>query len=191
MTKIRAFIAIPVSQEVRDLVSSILKRLITAGADVKWVEPQNLHLTLKFLGNISLDMVDEISNVIQDAVRGIDRFELEIKGISSFPGGNKPMRVIWLGIDDLSGLLEEISTRIEKACRPLGFEPEERGFKPHLTIGRVRQGSPNLAKLKSEILSLEFNPLKLSVDQVNLMRSELSPRGPTYTVLRSFGLEKK
>ena len=191
MTQIRAFIAIPVDENVRDLASSIVKNLATAGADVKWVELENLHLTLKFLGNISTDMVDRISGVIEEATAHINQFEVTIEGIGGFPGGKKPLRVIWLGICDKSGLMERISSTIEEGCRKLGFKSEERGFKPHLTIGRVRQGSPNLTKLKSAISLVEFNPLKLSIDRVNLMRSELSPRGPTYTVLRTFGLKKE
>ncbi len=191
MTQIRAFIAIPVDENVRDLASSIVKNLATAGADVKWVEPENLHLTLKFLGNISTDMLDQISSVIQEAVAGINQFEVTVDGIGAFPGGKKPLRVIWLGVSDKSGLMEKISLGIEEGCKNLGFKSEERGFKPHLTIGRVRQGSQNLSKLRSAISSVEFNPLKLSIDRVNLMRSELSPRGPTYTVLRTFGLKKE
>ncbi|MGQ9602666.1 MAG: RNA 2',3'-cyclic phosphodiesterase [bacterium] len=188
---IRAFIAIPVDERIRDLASSIVKNLATAGADVKWVEPQNLHLTLKFLGNISTDMIDQVSRILEDAVAGLNEFEVEIEGIGAFPSGKKPLRVVWLGIVDQGRLIEKLSSRIEEGCGKLGFQPEERGFKPHLTIGRVRQGSQNLARLRSAISSVEFNPLKLSVDRVNLMRSELSPRGPTYTVLRTFGLGRK
>jgi 2'-5' RNA ligase len=191
LTQIRAFIAIPVDENVRDLASSIVKDLATAGADVKWVEPENLHLTLKFLGNISADMVDQISTVIEEATAQMNQFEVTIDGIGGFPGGKKSLRVIWLGVNDKSGLMEKISLAIEQGCKKLGFMSEERGFKPHLTIGRVRQGSQNLSKLRAAISSVEFNPLKLSIDRVNLMRSELSPRGPTYTVLKTFGLKKE
>jgi len=190
LDKIRAFIAVPAPDEVKRLIDRIENELRSAGADVKWVEPDNVHVTLKFLGNITPDRVEIVGEEITQALTGVRRFEVEVSGMGTFPKHGRSPRVIWLGLGQGSDMLCEVARRVEDVCANLGFEKEERPFQPHLTIGRVRRGSPNLGKLRDEIDRIEYNPLKLLVDRVNLMRSELSPRGPTYTVLVSMALEE-
>ena len=188
MEKIRAFIAVPTSEEIRSLVADLEGNLAGVGADVKWVKPHNVHITLKFLGNVTPTDVDNLINTLPGVLKGVSPFDVLVSGTGTFPPGRWP-RVVWVGLgegmDDLAGL----GARVEDACTALGFEKEKRPFKPHLTIGRVRRGSRALPELAEQVGTIAFNPLKLRVDEVNLVRSRLSPQGPTYTILESFALE--
>lgn len=191
MEKLRAFIAVPVTDEVKAAVGDVEHKLLRAGADVKWVVPANIHITLKFLGNIRTDDVDALSVALPEALGGVSAFGVTLAGMGTFPSGRQAPRVVWVGIDEGRERLQEIAVRVEQACTRLGFEKEDRPFRPHLTIGRVRRGSGNLEQLAKYVAELGFNPLKLRIDRVNLVRSKLSPRGPAYTVLESFALEDK
>jgi 2'-5' RNA ligase len=186
---VRAFIAVPASEEVRQTVEEVVKGLRWTGADVKWVEPQNLHITLKFLGRVPLDQVESLRSALREGLRGSRAFDLSVEKVGCFPGGQRPPRVIWVGLEGEVDRLRTIAATVEETCASLGFERENRGFRAHLTIGRVRRGSGGLRELTQAVESAGFNPLKLRVDRVNLVRSRLSPKGPTYTVLESVALE--
>ena len=188
MDTLRAFIAVPVSDEVRATVASVEENLRGLGADVKWVDPQNVHLTLKFLGAVEAGRIGDVGSALKSALAGTDGSGITVAGAGTFPPGKKNVRVVWLGITEGQAALVEIARRVDDACAALGFAREERPFSPHLTIGRVRRESGRLADLARGVAALEFNPLKVDIDRVNLMRSELSPKGPTYTVLDSFAL---
>jgi 2'-5' RNA ligase len=185
---LRTFIAVPVSDEVRATVARVEEDLASLGADVKWVDPRSVHLTLKFLGNLEAARVGDIASALRTALAGTDALPIAVAGAGTFPPGRKNVRVVWLGITEGKAALVEIAARVDEACAALGFAREERPFSPHLTIGRVRRESGRLADLAHGVGAIEFNPLKVDIDRVNLMRSELSPKGPTYTVLDSFAL---
>ena len=189
MEGIRAFIAVPASDEVRRLVREAVGSLRWVGANVKWVEPENVHFTVKFLGNISQEDADKLGPALHEALRGAGGFDVTIEKAGTFPGGRKAPRVVWLGLGEGFEALKEVARKVEDACAGLGFEREPRPFKAHLTIGRVRRGSGKLPELAEAVAGVEFKPLKLAVDRVNLMRSRLSPQGPTYTVLESVALK--
>jgi 2'-5' RNA ligase len=186
---IRGFIAVPISDEVRDQVRAAVDRLRAAEADVKWVEPENLHITLKFLGNIALGDVEHLGRTLRDGLRDIGPFEITMSGLGCFPKGRRAPRVLWVGLDQGADHLSEVAAKVEQACSEMGFESEARPFRAHLTVGRVRRGSPNLGRLAELVVASEFKPLKLRVDRVNLVRSRLSPQGPTYTILESIALK--
>jgi 2'-5' RNA ligase len=188
LEQIRAFIAIQATDEVRKLVKQIAGELEAAGADVKWVEPENVHLTLKFLGNITLEDVGKLKPALDRALQGCRSLLLTVAGVGCFPGGRQAPRVVWIGLEGDLDALREIAAGVEEACAGLGFEREKRAFKAHLTIGRVRRGSSRLEELSRAVDRIAFKPLKLRVDRVNLVRSRLSPRGPTYTVMESVDL---
>jgi 2'-5' RNA ligase len=191
LEKIRSFIAVPMSQEVNLLVGRIEDQLREVGADVKWVTPDNVHVTLKFLGNIVETDVAGLTDVLGKGLAESAAFDVALAGVGTFPQGRKLPRVVWVGLEEGKEALSDTAVKVEAACTSLGFEGEDRPFKPHLTIGRVRRGSPYLKELAARAAQLEFNPLKVHVDRVNLMRSKLSPKGPTYTVLNSFTLASK
>ncbi|MFZ1947763.1 MAG: RNA 2',3'-cyclic phosphodiesterase [bacterium] len=187
--KIRAFIAVPVSDEARQMVGEVETDLRSAGAAVKWVEPRNVHMTLKFLGDTKTRQLDDLVAAIRESLAGAASFDLELAGIGTFPPGTRNLRVIWIGTGEGREPLADLARRVEDACARVGFAKEARAFSPHLTIGRVRPGSGSLDRLAAAVAEARFNPLKVAVQRVNLTRSELSPKGPTYTVLESFALE--
>ncbi len=185
---IRAFIAVPVSDEIRSAVETIESELKRIGADVKWVVPGNVHLTLKFLGDIRPDDVGRLKAALGEALRDAAGFEAKVAGLGTFPRGRGKPRVVWMGLEEGVDDLRGLAGRVDDASASLGFERETRPFAGHLTIGRSRRGGGRLTELAEGVRELRFNPLQLKIDRVNLVRSRLSPEGPTYTVLESFTL---
>jgi 2'-5' RNA ligase len=187
LESVRSFIAVPASQDVRDLVGEVVGGLKWIGADVKWVEPENVHITLKFLGGISPESVERLGAVLHETLAGYRAFDMALAKTGCFPSGRRP-RVVWMGFEQGVDGLKDIAAAVESACAGLGFEREERPFRAHLTIGRVRRESGKLRELAEGVAAVTFKPLKLRVDRVNLVRSRLSPKGPTYTVMESVAL---
>ncbi len=186
MEQIRAFVAIELSEELKASLAR-LQELIRLGSEsyVKWVDPQGMHLTLKFLGNISVDKVSAISEAIAEVARSVAPFRLEITEFGAFPNTKAP-RVAWVGFGgDLESLLR-LQRGIDQALIPLGFPPEARAFSPHLTLGRVRdQATPQeRRRLGERVASLEVQGQpSLYVDRVSLMRSQLTSKGAIYSRL--------
>jgi len=178
---IRSFIAIDVEDQeiVRRLVEA-QSALAETGAKLKLVEPQNIHITLWFLGNITGDMVDRI----HEQLKAIEfrPFVVEVYGVGAFPNPNRP-RVIWAGVRKGQERLTEIYNQLVPRLRRLGFMPESRGFSPHITIARVKgRPSPALAKRILELANQDFGAFR--ADTIRLKRSNLTPKGPVYTTLR-------
>jgi 2'-5' RNA ligase len=184
MTMFRGFIAIeiPATQSIIEFENAIAK----TSADVKLVEPENIHLTLKFLGDTNEDRIEAIGHVIEESVANIKPFTLTLKGTGVFPN-EKYVKVIWVGIvngDNLSSIARSIDEKLV----PLGFSKEQRGYSAHLTIGRVRT-----AKNKDQLLTAiqkykEKEFLQQEVSSVMLKKSDLTPKGPIYTTLREIPL---
>ncbi len=186
---IRAFVAVDVGDEVRASAASLIRDLAASGADVKWVEPHNLHLTLKFLGDVDLTETADVCAAIAKAAEGIAPFNLAIRGAGAFPDIRRP-RTVWLGVADETGRLGELFKNIENRLQKLRFRKESRGFHAHLTIGRLRDGRQSVEVL-SELLELsaDFDAGPTSVSEVVLYASHLSSTGPTYEVLGRAKLE--
>ena len=166
----------------------IVKRLAEAqsmlantGADLKLVKPQNIHLTVRFLGNISPAMVDTIYEEMKQI--NFAPFETELRGLGAFPKLNYP-RVIWAGIKKGADKLTDVFGQLEPRLRGLGFKPDTKGFSPHLTIARVRTGrnKAQLIKLIQEQEDYKFGTIK--VEYLRLKKSDLTPKGPIYTTIR-------
>jgi 2'-5' RNA ligase len=153
-----------------------------SGADVKWVEPANLHLTLKFLGNIAEEQVPSLISSLQQACGGLSAFTFSLEGIGAFPRTTSP-RVIWVGVHEGKEALAGLAQRVEETCAALGFPAEERPFSAHLTIGRTR--SPQgIARLIKQLQVAEFRgKTQAEAGQIVLFQSALSPHGPTYIPL--------
>lgn len=182
--KLRTFIAVDIGPLPKIL--ELAERLKASGADLKLVEPENIHITLKFLGDTDSGLMDQIADIIAESSADIEPFYLNLEEIGAFPKLTY-MKVIWVGIAGGEGLVT-VSERLDRALKPLGFKSEKKGFKPHLTIARVR--SP---RNKNELLRVidahkEESFGEVQVDSIVLKKSVLSPSGPTYTDLKEIKL---
>jgi 2'-5' RNA ligase len=179
---IRAFIAVTLAEPIIEEIAKVCTRLQEAKADVRWTRIENLHLTLKFLGDISRQQVEPILAVLQETVGAHPPLRLVAQGIGAFPHVRRP-RVLWVGLKGKG--LTELSEAIETALLPLDFPPEEREFTPHLTLGRVRslRDWDNILTIVKEYESTSFGESK--VDHVTLYQSELRPDGARYISLGS------
>lgn len=181
--KMRVFVAIPVPPPLIQRLKSLIGELKPLNGDVKWVRPESIHLTLKFLGNVPAKRLNEIFAAVAAASSGIEPFALVARNLGAFPSLTRP-RVFWVGFDD-SGreALAHLQARIEQAMVDLGFPEENRPFTPHLTLGRVRSPK-NLKPLIETFSRLSFQPVPMPVDRVQVMRSQLRREGAHYTVLK-------
>ncbi len=186
---LRCFIAVSLPATLRSAIGEVVGKLRGIGADIKWVSDENLHLTLKFLGETDEELVDEIRNALIDKLSHYAPFYIKIGGVGYFPGGRNP-RVIWVGIED-PGVLEDIYKDIENAVAKLGYPREKRPFSPHLTIGRVRSPKrvAEVIRRLEEFRAITFDEFVLR--EVTLMKSELKPGGAEYSGLAEIPLEGK
>ena len=192
MSLLRAFIAVELPREIRqavyDTTAALRNRL---GAMVRWVPLENMHLTLKFLGDVSPTNVDLLSQMLRAETDLFNCFDLRLNGLGSFPSPKRP-RVLYIGIQ-APAVLESLQRGIESASRRLGYESEERGFSPHLTIGRVKQ---NVTSAEQQMIRRALEETKIDalgtarVDSVQLFKSDLRPTGSVYTRLYSASLRK-
>lgn len=192
MEQIRSFIAIELPDEVKSALTRLEDRLKSGGDyPVKWVDPNNIHLTLKFLGNISSGRISEITAALETAVQGMPPFHLDIKGLGVFPNTRR-VQVAWVGVSGALDRLTELQQRIESNVAPLGFPTESRPFSPHLTIARLRDyaTSDDRQAFGQLIASTRFEGNSgFDVDYVNLMSSQLTREGPVYSRLSSVKLK--
>jgi 2'-5' RNA ligase len=191
MEQIRAFIAIELPEKQRKFLSHLQSMVSkNTGISAKWVDPYGIHLTLKFLGNITTVQVEEIKGAMAGATAGISPFSLDLGRLGVFPNPRR-VRVIWVGITGDTETLVKLQKRVEDNLSPLGFTPEERAFTPHLTLARVRDAiSPEqgqrLEQLLNSYTAEESN--QFAVNSTNLMRSQLSRQGAFYSQIYALGL---
>jgi len=178
---IRCFIAVECGgDELAAKFREVRRVLEAARADIKFVEPENIHFTLKFLGEIEQSLVEQVTKVVEGT--SFQPFTAKIERVGVFPNLRRP-RVVWAGITEGASQLEEIWSEIDDKLSKLGFDREMRRFNPHITIGRVRSGR-NRDKLVHEISSLsDYVFGELHVDRVVLKKSVLTPKGPIYSTL--------
>ena len=178
--------------ELKQALSRLQAKLkSSSAAPVKWVEPDNIHLTLKFLGDISTEITGRITAALENASRGTHPFEIGVSGIGVFPG-LKRVRIVWVGLTGELEKLEQLQKRIEAGLEPLGIPPEGRPFTPHLTIARVRDyARPDDRLTLGELIggmSLE-QEYKVGVNAVHLMKSQLTREGPIYSKISTVTLK--
>ncbi len=193
MSLLRAFIAIELPKNTLDAIEKQTARLRhTLGNDIiRWIPAQNMHLTLKFLGDIAASHVDFIKQMLAREADSHPQINLQLGGLGSFPTSRRP-RLLWIGIHAPAGL-ESLQKSIEAGTSRLGYEQEERAFSPHLTIGRVRQniGAPELQKVRAALDTIQLGNIGTArVDSIHLFRSDLQPSGSIYTKLFSAPLSK-
>jgi 2'-5' RNA ligase len=187
MSALRLFLAVELDESLKEVVNSLMEPLRKTGADVKWVQRANLHMTLKFLGEVADEKLGLIVETARRALACCARFDIGLGGVGTFPPAGKP-RVIWIGIEDARAQLAAMSRSLEEAFAQVGFPPEDRPFKPHLTLGRVR--SPKgVERLRPALAKTAVPATKpMTVDKVLLIKSVLTSAGPIYTVLERIDL---
>lgn len=182
-SKVRTFIAVEVDEGVRSRAAKLIKQLRQSGADVTWVAPENMHLTVKFLGDVDYRDVYHVCRAVEECVAELEPFTVEIRGVGAFPSLERP-RVIWLGVDLGSEEMSMLNEKVETALSALGFPREGRKFHAHLTLGRVKKGGralEHLVAMLREVKDQDFGPVV--VDQVVIFSSELHPTGPVYEAM--------
>ena len=194
MEKIRAFIAIELSDPIKASLSSLITKLRSkehhSAKYVKWVDPKGIHLTLKFLGNVAPDQVPRIIETITPSAQSLSPLKLQLGKLGVFPNLQRP-RVIWVAVTGEVKPLITLQRDIDQALAPLGFPHEGRSFSPHLTLGRLREQATPMERssIGSLISATEFEDgPTLEVDQISLIRSTLTPSGAIYNRLASIKL---
>lgn len=181
---LRTFIAVPAPPEFEQRAGVLISKLRASSARVKWIEPEHLHWTIKFLGDIELRETADICKAVSAAVAPFAPFDIEASGAGAFPDPARP-RTVWLGMGQGTEEMIALHDAIDLALEPLGYRPENRRFRPHITIGRVRQSSDEgireLGQLVQE--NANFEGGIASVFEVVIFSSELGRHGPTYDPL--------
>lgn len=193
MEQIRSFVAVRLNDEIKRELGVAQALLKGKGIvdQVRWVKPESIHLTLKFLGNVRAARLKEIVVALQQASVGIGPFSLSFGGFGCFPSAGRP-NVVWIGVDGDTKTLGHLQSRIEEGLSVLGYRPEKRGFAPHLTLARVRKHvSPRERRLLGGLIQSESVDLigQMEVHEISLMKSELTPAGAIYAKLAGVELE--
>lgn len=185
---IRAFIAIELSDQIKETIRNFQEQLKPLGCDVSWVKPENAHLTLKFLGDVKAKMVPSVTEALTNLCRDLRPFDTALTQPGVFPDLRHP-RVVWVGLDDSDGNLTRLAGSLETALGNIGFKKEKRSFQAHITVGRIKSGK-NIQRLSE---SLERYPLPAGITQnmrsICLYKSLLTSGGPIYSILASYSLE--
>ena len=183
----RLFIAVNIPDEIREEIWEKAALLRERRYAIRWVSPEAMHITLKFLGEVSAHREEEIKRALEASVLGVSPFILRLGGFGAFPDTRRA-KVIWVGCKPPPAL-KKLQQQIETNASDIGFDRDKRSFHPHVTLGRLRRGalSERLAGLSVVLDRLDFES-EYPVKSVELMQSELSPAGARYTVLASIGL---
>jgi len=192
MEQIRSFIAIELPGEIKQALTSLQEKLKAAGgAPVRWVDPANIHLTLKFLGDIDSGITGGITAALEAAASGTHPFSVAVSELGVFPNPSR-VQVVWVGLSGDLDKLNQLQKRIEDGLVPLGFKAEGRAFTPHLTIARVRDyASPDARQQLGQLIGKTRIDAKygIKVNAVQLMRSQLTREGPIYTRISTIELK--
>ncbi len=185
MSTLRVFVGVPVGAAVAERISAVRNEF--GGEAVRWVPAENLHLTLKFLGDVEEAQVVSIRSALREALAGTAGFGVTARGLGVFPDARRP-RVLWMGL--AAPELAQVAGQVDRALEPLGVERAATRFRPHATIGRWRRPEPPGVSLREELTrwrDREFGEFRM--DAVTLFRSTLRPAGATYSPLEVFRLE--
>jgi len=184
----RCFISVELPEEIKQKMQAVVNKLKAAEAEVKWVEAQNVHLTLKFLGWVEEKDLENLVSITEGVVKGFKGFQVRFEGLGTFPEGRSP-RVVWVGAVSGQEEMKKIAGSLEKELAQAGFRSEEREFKSHATLGRVK-GKQNMDKLKEKIAEFKDKVFgECFIDSVHIMKSTLTRKGPTYEVYKKIFLK--
>jgi 2'-5' RNA ligase len=183
MARLRTFIAVDLGPTIRDRLVALQETLGRSGGDIKWVEPDNLHVTLLFLGEVEDRTVATLCQAVADCCAGQDAFSLSVASVGCFPNPRRP-RILWAGIGEGADKLVALHDALEPPLLALGcYRREERQYTPHVTLGRVKgeHGTADLAAALTK--QAKWRGGETDVREVRVLSSELTPQGPVYTVL--------
>ena len=183
----RLFFAVDIPHDIRQAAGEAASAMSTPKGMVKWTRPDNIHLTLKFLGEAPSDKLEAIITAARKVASAYKGMEVEVCGMGVFPDNRKP-RIIWLGTKGETDRLGQLADELDEAMAQVEFEREKRPFSPHLTIGRVRD--PKAGKMIGGALAKHQQTVfgSFHVEKFNLYESQLAPQGPIYTVVSQFWL---
>jgi len=189
MKHIRTFVAVLITEDLKRRIAEVQEQVKKLAPDVKWVAPANFHVTLKFLGGVREDILDNVFAAVEEAARTISPFELSISGLGAFPTPRRA-RVVWVGSQKGHEQMRELAQALDRNLAELGFEKEDREFKSHITIGRVKE-SRFLNKLAEGIAEIDAADLgSQQISSIAVMQSELQRSGPVYSPLKVIKLSK-
>jgi RNA 2',3'-cyclic 3'-phosphodiesterase len=185
----RMFCAFELPEALRARISEHSRKVREAvpEAAASWSRPENIHLTMKFFGNVEQEKVSVISAAAEPVMKEFSPVRIEVGTTGVFPRASRP-QVLWIGIEDASGALAKLHLQLEDAFAREGFSKEDRAFRPHLTIARIRKPQ-NAARLAQTHLEMNFTTVDVTLSELILFRSELSPKGSRYTPLSRHRLE--
>jgi len=183
---IRTFIAVNVSDATRRMIDTLQMIFVHARQLIRFAPPENVHVTLKFLGEIDPKIVPELTSRIETSIRGFRKFDYICAGTGVFPNVHRP-RVLWLGITQGSDMLSNLSKILDEFLRAMPIESETREFKAHITLGRIKEFGKSVMEL-NQFLEFPFEPIHNPVEEVILFKSTLTPNGAIYTPLHNFPL---
>lgn len=184
----RVFVAINLDQQEKARLEAAARPLLESPFPVRWVAMRNVHLTLKFLGEVAEDRVPNVCAAVDDAANGFEAFDMAVRGFGAFPTVRRP-QVVWAGIE-VSPHLSDLQQRVESALEALGFERERRRFHPHLTLGRARKGArPKEFEGFDELVSQLAYADSHRAGAVDVMQSQLKPSGAVHSVIHSASLK--
>lgn len=177
----RLFVAIELSEAVRKALSAAQEALQKKCPDVRWIAPEQLHLTIKFLGEVADGDVSPVSEALARAAAMASPFSMRFGGFGCFPEGG-PVRIVWAGAIEESRSLAKCVEAVEAQIEPVGFPREDRPFAAHITIGRVREDKSR-GQLRKAVQSYRGREVEQQISSLTLMASKLSPKGSTYTAV--------
>lgn len=189
MMVIRTFVAVLIAEDLKANIAKVQEQVKKLAPDVKWVTPENFHVTIKFLGNVREDALSQVFSAVNEAAEKLAPFEMSFSGLGVFPNAAKA-RVVWVGIDQGCDELRRLADVVDKNLARLGYPKEDRAFKAHVTIGRVKEGKRlpgDVARSFEEIDAGDLGSQR--VESIAVMQSELLREGPVYSPMSESKLQ--
>ncbi|MFL3050450.1 MAG: RNA 2',3'-cyclic phosphodiesterase [Candidatus Neomarinimicrobiota bacterium] len=178
---IKTFISSDTGVEVKKLINDIKAKILLKSNAIKWVNRENIHLTLRFIGPTVIDEISKLNSMLENVSKNFKDFSLEINGTGCFPKEERP-RIIWLGIKGEVAKLNDLVLSINKNLEEMGYPNDDRNFVPHITLGRIKYPQKNIPDLKS-FLNYSFKPIEIKVKKFSLFQTETFSSGSIYSLI--------